>query len=148
MNHEQRKEAMYQAGRAEALNLQGRANSMTGTEIISQELDVPDFVPGKDYSAWPVGAPAADDGQVWQLIQPYDSAAHPGRPGELRALWGLCHTKDPEKAKAWVDPLGTSGLYLLGECYRAEDGRVYRCKAEETNYDAGALPEAWEEVIV
>lgn len=147
MNQEQRKEAMYQAGRAEALNLQGKAQGMTGTEIISQERDVPEFVPGKDYSVWPAGAPVSDDGQVWQLIQPYDSTAHPGRPGELRALWGLCHTTDPAKAKAWVDPLGTSGMYMAGECYRAEDGRVYRCLADNTVHDAAALPEGWEVAV-
>lgn len=147
MNQEQRKEAMYQAGRAEALNLQGKAQGMTGTEIISQERDVPEFVPGKDYSVWPAGAPVSDDGQVWQLIQPYDSTAHPGRPGELRALWGLCHTTDPAKAKAWVDPLGTSGMYMAGECYRAGDGRVYRCLADNTVHDAAALPEGWEVAV-
>lgn len=147
MNQEQRKEAMYQAGRAEALNLQGKAQGMTGTEIISQERDVPEFVPGKDYSVWPAGAPVSDDGQVWQLIQPYDSTAHPGRPGELRALWGLCHTTDPAKAKAWVDPLGTSGMYMAGECYRAGDGRIYRCLADNTVHDAAALPEGWEVAV-
>lgn len=147
MNQEQRKEAMYQAGRAEALNLQGKAQGMTGTEIISQERDVPEFVPGKDYSVWPAGAPVSDDGQVWQLIQPYDSTAHPGRPGELRALWGLCHTTDPAKAKAWVDPLGTSGMYMAGECYRAGDGRIYRCLADNTVHDATALPEGWEVAV-
>lgn len=147
MNQEQRKEAMYQAGMAAALNLQGKAQGMTGTEIISQERDVPEFVPGKDYSVWPAGAPVSDDGQVWQLIQPYDSTAHPGRPGELRALWGLCHTTDPAKAKAWVDPLGTSGMYMAGECYRAGDGRVYRCLADNTVHDAAALPEGWEVAV-
>lgn len=86
MNQEQRKAAMYLAGMAAALDLQGKAQGMTGTEIISQERDVPEFVPGKDYSMWPAGAPVSDDGQVWQLIQPYDSAAHPGRPGALRVL--------------------------------------------------------------
>lgn len=66
--------------------------------------------------------------------------------GKLRALWGLAHTKDPARAKPWVDPYGTSGMYMSGECYRAEDGTVYRCKQDNCVYDAQALPSAWEEV--
>lgn len=137
---------LRQLGRDNARNLRQVAPEMDGTTIISQEQDVPAFVPGKDYSGWPVGAPVADGGQVWQLIQPYDSAAHPGRPGELRALWGLCHTKDPERAKPWVEPLGTSGMYMVGECYRVADGTVYRCLQDNMVYDAEALPSAWEVV--
>lgn len=137
---------MRRLGYSDASALRASASSMDGTEIIAREGEVPDFVPGKDYTSWPVGAPVADGGQVWQLIQPYDSAAHPGRPGELRALWGLCHTKDPERAKPWVEPLGTSGMYMVGECYRVADGTVYRCLQDNMVYDAEALPSAWEVV--
>ena len=139
-------EILYKAGQANALALREEARELDGTAIISRERDVPEFVPGKDYSTWPVGAPVADDGQVWQLIQPYDGAAHPGVPGELRALWGLCHTKNPEDARAWVDPYGTSGMYMTGECYRAGDGTVYRCLSDNTIFNAGALPSGWEVV--
>lgn len=137
---------MRRLGYSDASALRASASSMDGTKIITREGEIPDFVPGKDYSGWPVGAPVADGGQVWQLIQPYDSAAHPGRPGELRALWGLCHTKDPERAKPWVEPLGTSGMYMVGECYRVADGTVYRCLQDNMVYDAEALPSAWEVV--
>lgn len=139
-------DVMRRQGAADASALRAQAEELDGTEIISREGCVPNFVPGKDYSGWPVGAPVADGGQVWQLIQPYDSAAHPGRPGELRALWGLCHTKDPERAKPWVEPLGTSGMYMVGECYRVADGTVYRCLQDNMVYDAEALPSAWEVV--
>lgn len=137
---------MRRLGYSDASALRAQAEALDGTEIISREGCVPNFVPGKDYSGWPVGAPVADGGQVWQLIQPYDSAAHPGRPGELRALWGLCHTKDPERAKPWVEPLGTSGMYMVGECYRVADGTVYRCLQDNMVYDAETLPSAWEVV--
>ena len=93
IEQETRKEAMYQAGRAAALELQKVAPTMTGTEIIDRELDVPAFDPQKDYSSWPVGSPVADEGQVWTLIQPHDAAEYQGHPSTLRALWGLCHTK-------------------------------------------------------
>lgn len=139
---------MRRNGAADAAALRTEAASLDGTTIIAREGAVPDFDPNKDYSAWPAGAPVADDGQVWQLLQPYDIAAHPGRPAELRALWGLCHTKDSTRAKPWVDPYGTSGMYMTNECYRAEDGKVYRCLMEDTVHDAAALPTAWEEAII
>ena len=136
---------MKEKGADDALNLRGRASTMDGTAIIAEESKVPDFDAQKDYSACPVGTPVADEGQVWTLIQPYNAANYQGRPSTLRALWGLCHTKDPAKAKAWVDPLGTSGMYMTGECYRDSDGRVYRCKQDNCVYDVVALPSAWED---
>ena len=146
MNQEEIKSILYQEGRRQALDLQERAGGMTGTELIAEEQKVPAFVPDKDYSSWPVGAPVADEGQVWTLLQPHNAANYTGRPATLRALWGLAHTTDPAKAKPWVDPYGTSGLYMAGECYRDEDGLVHRCLKDNTVYDAVALPGAWEVV--
>lgn len=136
---------MKEKGADDALNLRGRAGTMDGTAIIAEESKVPDFDAQKDYSACPAGTPVADEGQVWTLITPHNAANYQGRPSTLRALWGLCHTKDSSKAKAWVAPLGTSGMYMAGECYKAVDGRVYRCKQDNCVYDAAALPSAWED---
>lgn len=136
---------MKEKGADDALNLRGRAGTMDGTAIIAEESKVPDFDAQKDYSACPVGTPVADEGQVWKLIQPHNAANYQGRPSTLRALWGLCHTTDPAKAKAWVAPLGTSGMYMTGECYKASDGKVYRCKQDNCVYDVAALPSAWED---
>lgn len=138
---------MREQGRADALSLRGRASDMTGTELIAEGAKAPAFDPNKDYSAWPVGAPVADEGQVWTLLQPHNAVYYEGRPATLRALWGLCHTMDPAMAKPWVDPYGTSGMYMVGECYRAENGTVYRCLTDNTVYDAVALPSGWEAVI-
>ena len=146
MTQEERKTIMYQEGRRQALDLQTCAPQMTGTEIIAEEIRVPAFDPKKDYSDWPVGAPVSDGGQIWTLIQPHNAASYSGRPADLRALWGLAHTTDPTRAKPWIDAYGTSGMYMEGECYRAEDRTVYRCLADNTVYDATALPSAWEEV--
>ena len=136
---------MKEKGADDAAALRTKANTMTGTEIIAAEIAVPDFDATKDYSACPVGTPVADEGQVWTLITPYNAANYQGRPSTLRALWGLCHTKDPAKAKAWVDPLGTSGMYMAGECYKAADGKVHRCLQDNVVHDAAALPSAWED---
>lgn len=135
-------------GAREAAELRKSAAEMDGTAIIAMERAVPAWSHEQDYSAWPVGAPVADEGQVWLLIQPHRAASYEGRPSTLRALWGLAHTKDPTRAKPCVDAYGTSGMYMTGECYRAEAGTVYRCLQDNTVHDATALPSAWEEVQV
>ena len=135
---------IYELGRANALALREEAANLTGTEIIDREYSAPAFDPEKDYSAWPIGSPVTDEGQVWLLIQPYNAAHYTGRPSTLRALWGLAHTTNPKRAKAWIDPLGTSGMYMIGECYKADDGTVYRSLQDNLVHDAAALPSAWE----
>ena len=135
---------MYQEGRRQALDLQSRSGAMAGTEIIAEEQKIPAFDPQKDYSAWPVGAPVSDEGQVWTLLQPHNAAHYAGRPSALRALWGLSHTTDPAKAKPFVAPYGTSGLYMAGECC-TENGSTYRSKQDNNPYAPGEYPLWWEE---
>ena len=140
-------EAMKAQGKADALDLRSRARDMDGTALIAEERKAPAFALSKDYSGWPVGAPVQDEGQVWTLLQPHNAANYEGRPATLRALWGLCHTTDPSKAKPWVEPQGTSGMYMSGECYLDRSGAaVYRALWDGLVYDAAALPEAWEAV--
>lgn len=131
-------------GKADALDLAGRAATMDGTAIIAEENHIPMFKGTVDYTNVPVGAPVADEGQVWLLLQPHNAAHHDGRPSTLRALWGLAHTKDPKKAKAWVDAYGTSGMYMTDECYKDAEGNVYRALQDNLVYDAATLPSAWE----
>jgi len=134
-------------GRSDALALRQEAASLTGTQIIDREAAIPAFDPQRDYSAYPVGAPVTDDGQVWTLIQPYNAAHYDGRPADLRALWGLAHTTNPARAKAWAEPLGTSGMYMRGECYRDADGVVWRSLEDNVVYPASVVPGYWEEVF-
>lgn len=131
-------------GRSDALKLREEAASLTGTQIIEREHSAPSFDPTKDYSGFPVGAPVTDEGQVWLLLQPYNAANYAGRPSTLRALWSLAHTTNPAKAKPWVDAYGTSGMYMAGECYKAEDGTVYRALQDNLVRDAAAYPAGWE----
>lgn len=133
-------------GRSDALKLREAANAMTGTQIIDQEHSVPAFDPEKDYSAWSVGSPVADEGQVWSLIRPYNAANYEGRPSTLRALWGLTHTTNPARAKPWVDPYGTSGMYMTGECYVDGDGVIHRAKQDNLDREAVWYPDGWETV--
>ena len=131
-------------GRSDALKLRAESATLSETEIVDLEHCVPAFDPQRDYTDWPVGAPVTDEGQVWLLLQPHNAANYAGRPSTLRALWGLAHTTNPDKAKPWVDAYGTSGMYMDGECYKAEDGAVYRALQDNLVYDASAYPAGWE----
>lgn len=140
-------DALRKQGKASALALREKAPNMTGTELIAEEDFAPDFDPNKDYSKWKAGAPVRDEGQVWVLLQPHNAAHYTGRPAGLRALWGLAHTTDPKKAKPYVAPYGTSGLYAKGECMVWTDGFVYRCIAPQpTEYTPESYPPYWERV--
>lgn len=138
---------MYDEGRRQALALQERAPGMTGTEVIAEETNVPAWDPAKDYTRWAAGYPVADDGQVWLLLQPHNAAHYPGRPADLRALWGLAHTTDPAKAKPWVAPYGTSGLYMAGECC-TDNGDAFRSIIDNNAHAPSAYPAGWERVSV
>lgn len=151
MTKDESLEIMRQQGKADALDLQERSPSMTGTEIIAEESKVPAFDSTKDYSKWPVGSPVADEEQVWLLLIPHNAANYTGRPSENRAMWGLAHTKDPKKAKAWVAPYGISGLYMIDECCTYPvDGvnHVFRNKHDNNEYPPMTLnvEDRWEDL--
>lgn len=145
-------EIMRQYGRENAVDLQSRADGMTGTEIIEEEWKVPLFVPDKDYSGWPVGAPVAEivDGevQVFKWITPVNTARYPGMlPSTSPALLSPCHTTDPAKAKPYLPPNGISGLYMTGEvCTKA--GHLWRSSKDDNPYPPGEVgtEEYWEDL--
>ena len=121
------KKIMFDAGKADALNLAARAPKLDGTAIIAEEEKIPAWSEKADYTGKAAGIPVADEDQVWLLLIPHRAADYVGRPATLRALWGLAHTKDPAKAKPWIAPLGISGLYKVNECctYPYGDGTTH-----------------------
>lgn len=139
-------EVLNKLGITEATNLQEKFSEMTDTEIIDLERAVPDWSKDKDYTSSPVGTPVTDEGQVWSLIQPHRASDYDGRPSTLRALWGLIHTKNPLKAKPWVDPYGTSGMYMKDECYLADNGHVYQSLQDNNIYNYDAYPSYWNDL--
>lgn len=137
------KEIMYQEGRRQALDLQGRAADMTGTEVIAEEGKVPLFVPDKDYSGWDVGSPVAEivdgEAQVFKWITPVNTAHYPGmRPSTSPALLSPCHTTDPAKAKPYLPPNGTSGLYMTDEVC-TKGGHLWRSTKDDNPYPPGEV---------
>ena len=139
---------MREVGLNSATLFQEQAPSLDGTAIIDKENDIPDFNPYVHrYLNQNKGECVRDDGQVWQLIQPYDSTVYKDHPESLRAQWSLCHTKDPKKAKPYVAPLGQSGVYMKDECC-TEKGKVYRSKIDNNVWEPTGYPSGWEEVIL
>ena len=139
-------EVMNKLGITEAENLQEKFSEMTDTEIIDLERAVPDWSHDKDYTSYPVGTPVADEGQVWSLITPHNASSYEGRPSTLRALWSLKHTKNPKKAKPWVDPYGQSGMYMKDECYLGTNGHVYKSLQDNNVWDYEEYSSYWEDL--
>lgn len=137
--------AMYAYGRSKALELREAAPELTDTEVIDAELFIPTWRKGPQVA----GAPVQYEGQVYRVLPPgHDSTGNPGwNPADTQALFGICHTKDPAKAKPWAAPMGISGLYYKAECYVDGEGVVWRQVYDGGNeYDATALPSRWEAV--
>lgn len=139
---------MREVGLNSAVEFQKQAPELNGTEIIDRENSIPDFNPElHQYLNWAKGECVRDNGQVWQLLQPYDSNTYKEHPENLRAQWSLCHTKDPLKAKPYVAPMGTSGMYMKDECC-TENGKVYKSTIDNNVWKPTEYPAGWEEVIL
>ena len=138
--------ALYAYGQSKALELQSQGATLSGTALIAQETFIPAWRPGS-YNT--VGAPVAYQGQVYQVLQAHDSTGNAAwTPAATPALFSICHTTDPEHAKPWQAPQGTSGMYQKDECYRDGDGVVWRQTYDGGNvYDATTLPERWQRIL-
>lgn len=140
---------MREVGLNAATSFQEKAPELNGTQIIDKEDSIPDFNPElHQYLNWQKGQVVKDNGQVWQLLQSYDSSVYKDHPENLRAQWSLCHTKDPLKAKPYVAPMGQSGMYMKDECCIASNGKVYKSKVDNNVWTPTAYPSGWKEVIL
>lgn len=131
-------------GRAAALNLAARAPEMTGTAIIAEQSHVPAWREDAVYTADHVGFPVQDADQVYTILQPHTPAHNPGfRPVDLPAIYSIKHTTDPKRAKPYVAPNGTSGMYMKDDC-AAENGSVYRSLIDNNVWSPSGYPAGWE----
>ena len=135
---------VYGRGRADALA--ELAPKLTDTEIIDAEDFVPDWRPGPQTLGAVVRRAEID--QVYRVLQAHDSTQTPDWTPETQpALYSICHTQDPAKAKPWAAPMGISGMYYKGDVYRDEQGQVWRQTFDGGNvYDAATLLAYWEVV--
>lgn len=149
MTQEERKTIMYNQGRANALALQEKAPSMTGTELNAVDNNIPSFkaaVANKNMLERKIGFVCQSSaGRVVRLVQIYDSTIYSQEPEELPAQWGFAWSTDPAKALPFV-AISTSP-YNIGDCC-TEDGKTYRSKLANNVWSPSAYPAGWEEVSV
>lgn len=132
-------------GREAALALAERAHEMTGRELIEEEGSIPAWSESAVYTSAHIGFPVRDNGQVFTILQPHTPAHNPGaRPADLPAIYSIQHTTDPDKAKPYLAPHGTSGLYSEGEVCTYE-GAIWRSLQGNNPYPPGTR-DFWEEV--
>lgn len=147
MTQEERKTAMYNQGRADALALQDKAPSMTGTELYAVEDKIPSFAAAVANANMLTRSPGfvcrSTAGRVVKLLQVYDSTIYDQEPEELPAQWGFKWSTDPEKALPFIG-LSTSP-YMTGDCC-TEDGKIYRSKIDNNVWAPSAYAQGWEEV--
>lgn len=112
-------------GRADALSLASVANELSGTDLINNEDKIPMWSENAVYTTEHVGYPVQHNNQVFTILQPHTPAHNPGVfPVDLPAIYSINHTTDPERAKEYVAPNGTSGMYMLNECCK-RDGKTW-----------------------
>ena len=95
MNQEIRKEAMYQAGRAAAQELQVKSADMTGTQLYDATQEIPDFQAAKATQNMLTRNAGMKDGFVCKstaggvvrLILGFDSVFYPEEQEDLPAQW-------------------------------------------------------------
>ncbi|MBR6604635.1 MAG: hypothetical protein IKK92_01985 [Prevotella sp.] len=132
-----------QRGKAAALNLAVRAPEMTGTAIIAEQDHVPNWNENAVYKAEHIGFPVQDNDQVYTILQPHTPAHNPGsRPADLPAIYSIKHTTDPVKAKPYMAPNGTSGMYMTGDCC-TYNGRVWRSDQDNNIWVPGTAGVKW-----
>lgn len=157
MEHNTYHYAMYDRGLADAADLQARSSTMTGTQLYAEEEKIPDFQAAraaKNMKDRPAGQENGficrnSAGLVVRLVQPYDSDIYPQEPGDktLAAQWRFVYSKDPRKAKPFLDDPDILSLnyYNVGECC-TENGHVYRSTIPANVYRPSEYAQGWEDL--
>ena len=152
MTQEERKSIMYAQGRANAIALQEKAPTMSGTELNAAADDIPSFAAARVNENM-LTRKSGDDGfvcrssagRVVRLIQPYNSDTFSGEPETLPAQWRFVWSTDPEKALQFISL--TTSPYGEGDCCTFE-GKVWRSTHGGNTWSPADYPGWWEEVSV
>lgn len=139
--------AMHTAGAADASAI--AAKSISGeaddTALIAAEEQIPTWRQ-RDYTDVPIGTPYKYGDQVYKLWQAHDATNQPDwTPDKAVSLWDICHTTDPTKAKSYVAPQGTRGMYQIGDVC-TEGGIIYRSTIDNNVWQPSAYPQGWKEI--
>lgn len=141
--------AMRTAGAADASAI--AAKSVSGeaddTVLIAAEEQIPTWRQ-RDYTGVPIGTPYKYGDQVYKLWQAHDATNQPDwTPDKAVSLWDICHTTDPAKAKPYVTPQGTRGMYQIGDVC-TEGGKLYRSTMKNNVWEPSAYPQGWKEIDI
>lgn len=140
-------DTMRAQGRADALSLQERAESMSGTELNAATPVIPAFTEAikvMNMLSRPVGFVCISTaGRVVSLLQPYDSDIFAAEPEKLPAQWRFVWSTDPEHALPFI-ALSTSP-YAKGDCCLNEAGEARRSAIDGNVWSPDTNPEYWEE---
>lgn len=141
-------EAALRSTRMNAIN-EITAGERTGTDVIACEELLPAWTkegPEGDGSH-KEGEPCTHAGQAWRCCQAHNCNNNPDiEPGKSPAQWAPYHTKDPKKAKPFIQPTGAHDTYQTGECCVWTDGSVKRSTADNNAYSPADYPQWWEDV--
>lgn len=147
MTQEQTKIIMYEEGRRQALALQDKSTTMTGTELNAEDNHIPEFLAAKSIMNMlerPIGFVCKSSaGRVVKLVQPYDSEIFSAEPEELPAQWGFAWSTNPAKAKPFI-ALSTSP-YMKDDCC-IENDKIYRSLIDNNTFAPSSYAFGWEEV--
>lgn len=136
--------------KAESIREKVVAKEIDNTELIDNEDYVPEWKQ-MDYTNIAIGTPVRDpfddSGQVYKLWQQHDATNQPDwHPAVAVSLWDIAHTKNPDKAKPYVEPQGTRGMYMKDEVMVWTDGKTYRSTADNNVYTPETYAQWWEVV--
>lgn len=146
-------QAMREYGQRKAAELQAASAGMSSTELYAAEDYIPDFQEAKAVMNMNQRKVGKDDGflcrstagHIVRLIGSYNSDVWPGEPETLLAQWKFVWSKDPKKARPFLE-LSTSP-YNTGDCciYPAEDGvdHVYRSGQDGNTWPPRTLNIKW-----
>lgn len=136
-------------GRAAALSLAMRANDMDGTSLIREESNIPLWSENAVYTSEHIGYPIQDNEQVFTILQAHTPANNPGvRPADLPAIYSIKHTKDADRAKPYIAPHGTSGLYMIDEVC-TKDNKIWISLVDHNSWvpNEPGTEKLWKEVV-
>ena len=142
---------VYQEGRRQALDLQERAPSLTGTELNAEDSVIPSFRAAKAIQNMFTRKAGQTDGfvckssagRVVRLIQNYDSDTFTAEPEELDAQWRFVWSTDPAKALPFI-ALATSP-YAVGDCCLNKAGQPKRSNIDNNVFDPDENPQYWDD---
>lgn len=141
-------EAALRSTRLNAIN-EITAGERTGTDVIACEELLPAWTkegPNGDGSH-EVGEPCTHAGQSWKCCQAHNTNNNPDiEPGKSPAQWVPFHTKDPAKAKPFIQPTMKEDSYMTGEVCLWTDGTIKRSKVDYNTYSPDVYPDNWEDV--